>query len=82
MAYLQAHFTIWENLHNSIKHEILFSNLTFEKATQLEKDLIRHYKSLGISYNITDGGEGCLGRKCSEDTKAKLSLINKGKIKV
>lgn len=65
---------------NSIKHEILFSDLTFEKATQLEKDLIRHYKSLGISYNITDGGEGCLGRKCNENTKAKLSLINKGKI--
>lgn len=57
---------------NNIEHKILFDNLTKEKAVQLEIDLIRHYKNLGVSYNITDGGEGTLGRKVSEKTKEKL----------
>ena len=35
--------------------------------------LIRHYKFLGISYNITDGGDGFLGYRPSEETRKKLS---------
>lgn len=46
---------------NNIKHEVLFTGLTEERAKKLEIDLIRHYKNLGISYNITDGGDGHLG---------------------
>lgn len=42
----------WDN----IQHEVLFSDLTKERAIKLEIELIRHYKSLGISYNIDDGG--------------------------
>lgn len=42
----------WDN----IKHEVLFTNLSEERAKRLEIELIRHYKSLGISYNISDGG--------------------------
>lgn len=64
----------WDN----IKHEILFTNLTEERAKNLEKDLIRHYKNLGISYNITDGGDGALGRACPEYVKTKLSKERKG----
>ena len=57
----------WDN----IKHEVLFENLSELKAKSLEIDLIRHYKNLGISYNITDGGDGHLGCSWtpSEDTK-------------
>lgn len=47
----------WDN----IKHQVLFTNLTEDRAKNLEKDLIRHYKNLGVSYNITDGGDGTLG---------------------
>jgi group I intron endonuclease len=47
----------WDN----IKHQVLFTNLTEDRAKNLEKDLIRHYKNLGVSYNITDGGDGHLG---------------------
>ena len=47
----------WDN----IKHEILFTKLEEERAKTLEINLIRHYKNLGISYNVTDGGEGCKG---------------------
>lgn len=64
----------WDN----IKHQILFKNLTEERAKDLEKSLIRHYKNLGISYNITDGGDGTLGKPCSEELKKKLSRERKG----
>lgn len=47
----------WEN----IKHEVLFSNLTKERAKNLEIKLIRHYRLLGISLNVTEGGEGTTG---------------------
>lgn len=47
----------WDN----IKHEILVTNLTRIQAINWEKRLIKHYKRLGISLNITDGGEGMLG---------------------
>lgn len=42
---------------NNIKHEVLFTNLEGDKAKKLEIELVRHYKSLGISYNISDGGD-------------------------
>lgn len=44
----------WDN----IKHEILIDNASKEEACILEQMLISHYKRLGVSYNITDGGEG------------------------
>lgn len=65
----------WDN----IKHEVLFTNLIEEKAKHLEIELIRHYKRLGISYNITDGGDGALGRIVSEETKAKQRAAKLGK---
>lgn len=46
---------------NNIKHEILFQELDENRAKSLEIDLIRHYKNLNISYNITNGGDGHLG---------------------
>lgn len=42
---------------NNITHEVLFTDLTEDRAKNLEKDLIRHYKNLNISLNITDGGD-------------------------
>ena len=58
----------WDN----IKHEILFTKLSKDRAQRLEIELIRHYKNLGISYNITDGGEGTTGRKVSKSTREKM----------
>ena len=65
----------WDN----IKHEVLFTGLDELTAKSLEIDLIRHYKNLGISYNITDGGDGYLGYKPSEETKKKWSKQRKGR---
>lgn len=61
----------WDN----IKHEILFTNLTEQRAKNLEIELIRHYKGLGISYNMTDGGDGTVGLKLSEERRARLKEI-------
>lgn len=66
----------WDN----IKHEVLFTNLEEDRAKRLEIELIRHYKSLGISYNITNGGDGMLGYIPSEDTINKMKKSLKGRI--
>jgi group I intron endonuclease len=66
----------WDN----IKHEILFTNLEESRAKSLEIDLIRHYKNLGISYNVTNGGDGALGRTPTDSTRRLLSM--KGKLRV
>lgn len=66
----------WDN----IKHEVLFTDLEEERAKKLEIELIRHYKSLGISYNITDGGDGTLGYSPSPETIAKMKKSLKGRV--
>ncbi len=46
---------------NNIVHQIMFTGLSEDRAKNLEISLIRHYKNLGISYNMTDGGSGIIG---------------------
>lgn len=65
----------WDNF----EHVIIETGLTKEEANKLEISLIKEYKNLGLSYNITDGGEGFLGFKMSEEAKTKISKIHKGK---
>ena len=65
----------WQN----VKHKILFTNLSKNQAEQKEIELISLYKSnkKEFGYNIESGGHiNCV----SEETKKKLSDINKGKI--
>lgn len=72
----------WDN----ITHEIFSNNLSPDAAKALEIGLIKYYKLLGISYNITDGGDGYLGnknhlgKKASKETREKMSLSHKGKL--
>lgn len=65
----------WDNF----EHIIIKEGLTKEEANLLESSLIKEYKELGMSYNITDGGEGALGYKHTEETRKKMSLRNRGK---
>lgn len=64
---------------DSFEHSIIKDELTKEEASILEKELIKKYKALGLSYNITDGGEGCAGYKHSEETRIKMSNLYKGR---
>lgn len=58
----------WENF----KHEILFSDLSYEEATSKEIELIAYYKSNidKYGYNKTTGGE--VGKKLSEESIEKM----------
>ena len=78
----------WKNTVNKYGYdvEILYNNLTWEEACNLEISLIKQYGrrdlGLGTLVNLTDGGEGVLGlrNKVSEETKLKISNTLKGKI--
>ena len=69
----------WDN----ITHEILYTHLSCEQAKQIEIQLIAHYKALGLSYNITDGGDGTSGVSFSDEERALRAIrarqINRGK---
>lgn len=71
----------WDNFH----HDII-GVCEAETEEQLDKDLseweiyyIEKYDSFHNGYNSTKGGGGSVGRKCSEDTKQKIGLANRGK---
>lgn len=65
----------WDN----ITHEILYTGLSKEEANTIEIALIKQYKQLGLSLNITDGGEGRVGVVVSEETRKKMSNAKRGK---
>ena len=62
--------------------EIVIENLTEQEANQKEIELILLYGRLdlgtGTLVNMTEGGESCLGRVVSEETRIKLSESKKG----
>jgi hypothetical protein len=63
----------------------LKKNLTDEEARKHEIYMIailgRKDLGTGILRNMTDGGEGCAGRRLSDETKKKLSDAHKGRKK-
>jgi hypothetical protein len=71
--------------HNIVaKHgytvEILFDGLDNKESGQVEIDVITELRYFGYELcNYTNGGEGKLGYKTSDETKRKISESNKGK---
>jgi hypothetical protein len=69
----------WQHIVNSSDYEVnvLFENLTWEQACKKEKEFIRLYgrKDLGLGtlVNLTDGGDGALGRPMTVKLKEKLA---------
>jgi hypothetical protein len=76
----------WKHIVDKTEYQIdiLFDNLSWEQAVEKEKEFIQLYGrrdlGLGTLVNMTDGGDGILGKKHSEETKQKIALGNKGKI--
>ena len=74
--------------HNIVKNtdyevEILFDNLDDQTARLKEIEFIKLYGRVdlktGTLVNLTDGGDGCLSRKMTEEIKQKIALSNTGK---
>ena len=57
-----------------------WENIKKERAKNLEIELIRHYRLLGISSNVTEGGEGTTGI-IPWNYKKKLSYEQSNKLK-
>ena len=75
---------IWKYAVNKygLNVEILHDDVSWNEAGQIEMDLIKQYgrKAFeeGTLVNLTEGGEGRLGLKASEETKAKMSKSHMG----
>jgi hypothetical protein len=76
----------WKRIKNKaggVIIEVLAENLTLKDAYDLEKLLISEYgrrdNNTGVLVNHTDGGDGSYNTVVSEETRRKISLINKGK---
>lgn len=71
-------------VHNAMRKynhttEIVFMSNCYDDVLKMEKIIIKNFKDIGIDlYNITDGGEGSLGLKVSNETKLKISNSLKG----
>lgn len=60
--------------------EIVKSGLSFDEANAYEIELIKQLKDQGcVLCNLTEGGEGCLGVKKTDQQKAAISAKNKGR---
>ncbi|MEA9567140.1 NUMOD3 domain-containing DNA-binding protein [Polynucleobacter sp. AP-Nickl1-40-C4] len=83
--YDRAHSTkgrnkYWHNVVNKYGYEveILAYWNTSEEAKKHEVELISYFKGLGVNLvNMTEGGEGTVGFFPSEETRKKLSEIQK-----
>ena len=66
----------WDNFI----HVVICDGLTFEEACKKEQQWIFAYKREGMSYNITNGGEGHLGIPLTQEQKENLKKIHTGKV--
>jgi len=77
----------WNNIVKNTDYEvdILFDDLDNDTAVLKEIEFIKLYGRVdlgtGCLVNLTDGGDGCLSRKITEEVKKKISLSNTGKVR-
>jgi hypothetical protein len=74
----------WKNIVKNTKYtiEILFDNLNWEEACIKEKEFIKIHGRCdlhtGTLCNLTDGGDGTINVKISNERKHQMSLNSKG----
>ena len=66
-------------IENFTKEYLAFCD-TEEKLNWFEKFYIKKFNARQVGYNLTDGGDGTLGRKHTEETKRKLSEATKKRL--
>jgi group I intron endonuclease len=66
---------------NQWKLEVLHEGVTEERIDVLEREVIATFDSIENGYNMCLGGQGIHGYKHTEEAKAKLSALHKGKPK-
>ena len=77
----------WQRIVDKFGYEveILFHDLDYEQAKLKEQEFISLYGRTntcnGLLCNLTDGGEGSLGYKPTEEALLKISNASKGRIK-
>jgi len=76
---------LWKNINKKtdILVEILYKDISYENALELESFLIEEYGRIDLGNgnlaNHNNGGGGSLGHKRSEDEKKRISEAQKGK---
>lgn len=77
----------WKRVYNKGPIEVDFvrKDISWEDACSLEIFLIAFYGrrdlKKGLLVNLTDGGDGCLGREVLPKTKEKIRKFQKGRVK-
>lgn len=77
----------WHNIVNKCGYEvqIIFDDLTYKDAKLKEIEFINLYGrddiSNGLLCNLTDGGDGSINYRPTEETLLKISQTSKGRIK-
>lgn len=61
------------------RHEVLITGLGEQTAKNIERDFIAFAKKANLSYNLTDGGDGCKGLECTQVTRERLRLASTGR---
>lgn len=75
----------WKNIvkKHGYEVEILFTDLNWQEACDIEKYLIKYYGrkdlKLGKLVNMTDGGNGSINRIVSKEERLRISKLFKGK---
>lgn len=74
----------WRHINSktTIEVEILIDNISWEEACEKEREFISIYGRIsegGILCNLTDGGEGTIGRKATKEQREILCKIRKKK---
>ena len=71
----------WKNVVNKhgFTYEIMLTDLTWEEACKKEIEFIAFYGRKNL-VNLTDGGQGTLGREVSESTRQIMRDKHKGRV--
>ena len=63
---------------NAFKWKVVLKDIPEDKLSKIEMKMIKNLDTVKYGYNSTEGGEGSIGFKHSEESKRKMSKSSKG----